>query len=162
VVGGIGGVLVLGCIFNLAGNKSRPKGWTSSDAAGLPIFPALIRHDECERGMVEHAMRVCVPKTRNEAIYPAVHATATGTDPDLPAMGQRFRLKADYDLSHLSKHAKAVALGLKKYGMFVADNGDELALCAVSDTRLQLREIRSLKKTDFEAVDTSGLPIPRD
>ncbi|HHN45817.1 MAG TPA: hypothetical protein ENN09_00110 [Planctomycetes bacterium] len=151
-----------GCIWNLASNRTRRKGWTSSDAAGLPILPALIRYDECERGMVEHAMRVCVPITRNECIYPATHATNTGTSPDLPAMGQRYRLKADANISGFSKHARAVALGLQKYGMFVADNGDELAICATADKRLSLRDIRRLKKTDFEAVDTSPLPIPKD
>jgi hypothetical protein len=151
-----------GCIWNLNSNKARRKGWTSTDAAGLPIFPSLIRFDECERGVVEHAMRVCVPITRNECIYPATHATATGTSPDLPAMGQRFRLKADVDISGFSKHAKAVALALKKYGIIVADNGDELAVCATDDDRLQLREIRKLKKTDYEAVDTSQLPVPKD
>lgn len=93
-------------------------------------------------------------------IYPAMHCTRTGTDPNLPAMGQRFRLKADVDISSFSKHAKAMALGLRKYGFFVTDNGDNLAICAVADDRLQLRDIRRLKKTDFEAVDTSVLPIP--
>jgi len=150
-----------GCIFDISSNKLRRKGLTSSDAAGMPIFPSIARYDECERGMVEHAVRVCVPTTRNEYIYPATHSTTTGTSKDLPAMGQRYRLKADVDISGLSKHAQAVAKGLKKYGMFVADNGDELAICAVADKRLRLRDLRKLKKTDFEAVDTSSLPIPK-
>jgi len=150
-----------GCIFDISSNKLRRVGLTSSDAAGMPIFPCLVRYDECERGMVEHAMRACVPKTRNEYIYPATHKTTTGTSKDLPAMGQRFRLEAGVDISGFSKHAKAMALGLKKYGFFVTDNGDEMAICAVSDKRLRLRDIRKLKKTDFEAVDTSSLPIPK-
>jgi len=150
-----------GCIFDISSNKLRRVGLTSSDAAGMPIFPCLVRYDECERGMVEHAMRACVPLTRNEYIYPATHRTATGTSKDLPAMGQRFRLKAGVDISGFSKHAKAMALGLKKYGFFVTDNGDEMAICAVSDKRLRLRDIRKLKKTDYEAVDTSSLPVPK-
>lgn len=150
-----------GCIFDLSSNKLRARGRTSADAAGMPMFPCFVRYDECERGMVEHAMRCCVPITRNEMIYPATHRTNTGTDPNLPAMGQRFRLKADVDISGFSKHAKAMALGLKKYGFFVTDNGDNLAICAIGDKRLQLRDIRKLKKTDFEAVDTSLLPVPK-
>lgn len=143
--------------FNLATNKLRPRGWTSSDAAGLPIFPSIPRYDECERGMVEHAMRFTVRRTRKEFIYPATHHAGHTTDPNVPAMGQRFRLKAGVDVSGFPKHARAIALGLKKYGMFVADNGADWYLSVPPDRRLEgLDALRRLKGGDFEVVQTTG------
>jgi hypothetical protein len=143
--------------FSLAGNKLRPRGWTSSDAAGLPIFPSIPRYDECERGMVEHAMRFTVRRTRREFIYPATHQAGHTPDPNVPAMGQRFRLKAGVDVSGFPKHARAIALGLKKYGMFVADNGSDWYLSVPPDRRLEgLDALRRLKGIDFEVVATTG------
>jgi hypothetical protein len=142
--------------FNLNSNKTRPKGWTSSDAAGLPIFPAIIRYDECERGMVEHAMRFTVRQTRKAYIWPATHYASRNTSPTVPAMGQRLRLKADVDISKFPKHAKAVALGLKKYGMFVADNGSDWRMSCAPDKRIQgLRSLYQLKGSDFEVIETT-------
>jgi hypothetical protein len=115
-----------GARFDLNSNTLRPFGWTSGDAAGLPMFPALVRYDECERGLVEHGMRLVVKRTRLGPIYPATHQASVGsaTDPNVPAMGQRLRLRADFKIPrHWTKHERAVLLGLKKYGAIVADNG---------------------------------------
>ncbi|HXX93141.1 MAG TPA: hypothetical protein VEN81_05875 [Planctomycetota bacterium] len=143
--------------FDLTSNALRPAGWTSSDAAGLPIFPALPRYDECERGKVEHALRFTVRRSRKEAIYPATHHAGRGRDSALPAMGQRLRLKASVDVEDLPKHARAIAEALKKYGMFVADNGMDWLLSTPPDRRLQgLDALRRLHGSDFEVVQTTG------
>src|SRR4051794_41199754 len=110
-------------IFDLKTNKLRPDGWTSSDAAGLPIFPAVVRYDECERGLVEHAMRFTVRRSRKAYVYPATHFASRLTDETLPRMGERFRLRQDFDVAGFSPHVRAILKGLKKYGMFMADNG---------------------------------------
>src|SRR5581483_4569255 len=101
--------------FDLKSNQLRPAGWTSSDAAGLPIFPAIIRFDECERGLVDHAMRFTVRRTRRAYVYPATHFASRLTDETLPRMGERFRLRADFDLAGFSPHSQAILKGLKKY-----------------------------------------------
>ncbi len=101
-------------VFDLASNKLRPDGWTSSDAAGLPVFPAIIRFDEVEAGMVNHAMRFTVRNTRRAYVYPATHFASRKTDPNLPRMGERFRLRADFDVSTFSPHIQAILKGLKK------------------------------------------------
>jgi hypothetical protein len=143
--------------FDLASNALRPKTWTSADAAGLPIFPAVVRYDEVERGMVEHALRFTVQHTRREFIYPATHYASSSKDPVRPAMGQRFRLKADADLSGLPKHALAIAKGLQKYGMFVADNGGDWRISVAPDDRIKgLDALRRFKGSDFEVVQTTG------
>jgi len=143
--------------FDLKSNRLRPDGWTSSDAAGLPIFPAIIRYDEVERGMVEHAMRFTVHNTRNAYVYPATHRASRKTDPNLPRMGERFRLKANYDISSFSPHVQAILKGLKKYGMFVADNGGDWRLSVAPDKRIKgLDELGRLKGADFEVVEPTG------
>ncbi len=121
-------------IFDLKSNKLRPDGWTSADAAGLPIFPATVRYDEIKRGMVEHAMRMGVRKTRRAYVYPATHYASRETDENLPRMGERLRLKRNFDISGFSRKAQAILKGLKKYGVFVADNGLEWTL-SVAPTR---------------------------
>lgn len=144
-------------IFDLKTNVLRPDGWTSSDAAGLPIFPAIIRYDEVERGMVEHAMRFTVRNTRRAYVYPATHFASRKTDPNLPRMGERFRLRADYDIDGFSPHAQAILKGLKKYGMFVADNGGDWRISVAPDSRIKdLDELARLKGSDFEVVMTTG------
>src|SRR5207302_3813224 len=104
-------------IFDFKSNKLRPDGWTSTDAAGLPIFPAVVRYDELKRGMVEHAMRVTVRRTRREYVYPATHYASKLTDENLPRMGERIRLRQDFDVSGFSPELQAILKGLKKYGM---------------------------------------------
>ena len=143
--------------FDLASNKLRPDGWTSADAAGLPIFPAIIRFDEVERGMVAHAMRFTVRNTRRAYVYPATHFASRKKDPNLPRMGERFRLRADFDISGFAPHTQAILKGLKKYGMFVADNGGDWRLSVAPDPRIKgLDELRRLKGSDFEVVATTG------
>jgi len=143
--------------FDLKTNHLRPRGWTSSDAAGLPIFPSLPRYDEIERGAVEHALRFTVRQTRKEFIYPARHQAGRSDSPAVPAMGQRFRLKAATDLTGFSKHALAIALALKKHGMFVADNGGDWEISVPPDKRITgLESLKKLKGSDFEVVVTTG------
>jgi hypothetical protein len=142
-------------VFDLKNNKLRPDGWTSADAAGLPIFPAVVRYDELKRGEVEHAMRVTVRKTRRAYVAPATHFASRLTDENLPRMGERLRLKADYDISKFSPEAQAILKGLKKYGMFVADNGIEWAISVAPDERIPdlSEELRKIKGSAFEVVE---------
>lgn len=145
-------------VWSLKSNRLRPAGWTSSDAAGLPIFPAIVRFDECERGMVRHAMRFTVRKTARAYVTPATHFASRRTEPNLPRMGERFRLRADYPLSDFPPHARAILKGLQTYGMFVADNGGDWRLSVAPDSRLQgLESLKRLRGSDFEVVD-AGRP----
>jgi hypothetical protein len=140
--------------FDLKSNKMRPDGWTSSDAAGLPIFPAIVRYDELKRGAVEHALRVTVVKTRRAYVYPATHFASKLTDEDLPRMGERIRLRQDFDVTGFSPEVQAILKALKKYGMFVADNGIDWAVSVAPDTRIPdlHQELRKIKGSDFEVV----------
>ena len=141
-------------VFDLKTNKLRPAGWTSADAAGLPIFPAVVRYDELKRGIVEHAMRVTIRKTRRAYIAPATHFASRYENEDYPRMGERFRLRQDYDISGFSSEVQAILKGLKKYGMFVADNGIEWAISVAPDPRIPNlhEELRRVKGLDFEVV----------
>ncbi len=144
-------------VFDLKSNRIRPDGWTSSDAAGLPVFPAIIRFDEVERGMVDHAMRFTVKNTRRAYVYPATHFASRKVNPDYPRMGERFRLRADFDITGFSPHVQAILRGLKKYGMFVADNGGDWRISVAPDSRIKgLDELGRLKGSDFEVVVTTG------
>lgn len=142
-------------VFDLRSNRLRPDGWTSADAAGLPIFPAIIRYDELQRGAVEHAMRVTVRRTRRAYVAPATHFASRLTDPNLPRMGERLRLRADYDLAGFSPEVQAILRGLKKYGMFVADNGIDWALSCAPDERIPVlhEELRRIHGAAFEVVE---------
>ena len=144
-------------IFDLKSNKLRPDGWTSTDAAGLPIFPAVVRFDEVERGMVEHAMRFTIRNSRRAYVYPATHHASSKTDVNLPRMGERFRLRQDFDISGFSPHAQAILKGLKKYGMFVADNGGDWRISVAPDSRIKgLDDLRRVKGKDFEVVQPAA------
>lgn len=142
-------------IFDLKSNTLRPDGWTSTDAAGLPIFPAVVRYDELQRGMVEHAMRVTVTRSRRAYVAPATHYASKLTDSSLPRMGERIRLKKDFDTNGFSPAVQAILKGLKKYGMFVADNGIDWAISVAPDPRIPVMdaELRLLKGSDFEVVE---------
>jgi hypothetical protein len=142
-------------IFDLKSNKLRPAGWTSADAAGLPIFPATVRYDEIKRGLVEHAMRMGVHKTRRAYVSPATHYASRDTDESLPRMGERLRLKRDFDISGFSPAAQAILKGLKKYGVFVADNGLNWTLSVAPDGRMPLlhEEFGKIKGSAFEVVE---------
>lgn len=141
-------------IFDLKSNRLRPDGWTSSDAAGLPIFPAVIRHDELKRGVIDHAMRVTVRRTRRAYVYPATHFASKLTDENLPRMGERIRLKKDFDVSKFSPEVRTILIGLKRYGMLVADNGNDWAISCAPDPRIPVlhAELRKIKGSDFEVV----------
>lgn len=143
--------------FDLRTGALRPEGWTSSDAAGLPVFPATVRYDECERGLVEHAMRVTVRRSRRAYVLPATHFASRLTDPDLPRMGERLRLRRDFDTSGFPPHARAILEGLKRYGMFVADNGQDWLMSISPDARLKgLETLKRVKGSDFEVVETGA------
>ncbi len=152
-----------GAKFNLNTNALRPAGWTSGDAAGFPMFPALVRYDEAERGMVEHACRLVVKRSRyGNYIYPATHyaAPSTNTSVNLPAMGQRVRLKAGFVIpANWTKEEKAVLLALKKYGAMVADNGNFFSISVTPDNRWPancFNDFTSISITNFEVVQTTG------
>jgi hypothetical protein len=152
-----------GAIWNLRSNHLRPKTWTSADAAGLPILPGLARYDEVRRGSIDHALRFTVPNTRRAFIYPARHFASSDTDPDLPAMGQRFRLKASFDISSFPRQSRVVLKALKRYGMIVADNGAPWFISGAPSRGWNNDDLHSLGRLtgrDFEAVDTSSLPRP--
>lgn len=140
--------------FDLSSNRLRPAGWTSADAAGLPIFPAIVRYDDVERGVVRHAMRFTVRRTRRAYVAPATHFASRLTDENLPRMGERFRLRVDFDVRSFSPHVQAILKGLQQYGMFVADNGGDWRISVAPDARIRgLDELRRLRGSDFEVVD---------
>ncbi|HLH57266.1 MAG TPA: hypothetical protein VKY92_27040 [Verrucomicrobiae bacterium] len=151
-----------GAKFDLNSNAMRPAGWTSGDAAGLPMFPALPRYDECERGMVEHACRIVVYRSRKEYLYPANHyaSSTPATQTNVPAMGQRLRLKSGFVIpSTWSTEEKAILLGLKKYGAIVADNGNFFSISVTPDDRWPanaFNHISSVGITNFEVVQGTG------
>jgi hypothetical protein len=143
--------------FNLRSNEMRPEGWTSSDAAGLPIFPSIVRYDEVARGRIDHALRVTVRRTRRAYVYPARHFASPRTDPSLPRMGERLRLKKTVDLSGFPPHARVVLEALKTYGMLVADNGSDWLISIAPDRRFQgLEALSRIKGSDFEVIVPTG------
>ncbi len=141
-------------------NALRPADWTSADAAGLPIFPAIVRYDDVASGMVRHAMRFTAPRTRNAYVHPARHFAGSGDDPSLPRMGERLRLRADFDTAPFSPHARAVLEGLKIYGMMLADNGRPWAISVAPDRRIQgLEALKQVRGSDFEVVDAGRVRV---
>jgi uncharacterized protein (TIGR03437 family) len=154
-----------GAIFDLKSNALRPATWTSADAAGLPIFPGLLRYDEVAAGEIQHALRFTAPQTRNAYIWPARHEASDLTAVNFPPMGQRFRLKAGFDISGYSPVVQVILRGLKKYGMILADNGSSWYIGGAPDDRWDndaLHQITQLHGSDFEAVDESSLMAQSD
>jgi hypothetical protein len=152
-------------IFDLTKNDYRPDGWTSADAAGLPIFPGLVRYDEVKAGEIKHALRFTVSKTQRAYIHPARHYASSLTDPAYMPMGVRFRLKSDFDISSYSSDAKVILTALKKYGMILADNGSNWFITGATDSRWDDDAISSLKNvpsTAFEAVNTGKIKFGPD
>jgi hypothetical protein len=141
-------------IFDLRSNQPRPVGWTSADAAGLPIFPAVVRYDEIERGVIDHALRVTIRKSRRAYVAPASHYASRHNDPDLPRMGERFRLRSDFDTRGFSRPVRIILNALKTHGMLVADNGIEWAVSVAPDPRIPIlhEELRRVRGRDFEVV----------
>ena len=153
-----------GAIWSLRSNRMRPRGWTSADAAGLPILPGLARYDEVRRGRIDHALRITVPRTRRAFIYPARHFASESADPDLPAMGQRIRLRRGFDVSRFPRQSRVVLRALKRYGAIVADNGSAWYVSGAPNRGWDNDDLHSLGRvrgSDFEFVDTSRLPRPR-
>jgi hypothetical protein len=154
-----------GAIFNLNGYALRPKPWTSADAAGLAILPGLVRFDEVLMGEIRHAIRFTAPQTRGEYVWPARHEASSLTGDQYPPMGQRFRLKADFDISGFSATNQVILRALKKYGMILADNGSAWYMSGVPDERwnnTDLNRLRNVPGSAFEAVDESWLMIDED
>lgn len=145
-----------GAVYDLTSNLLRPDYWTSADAAGLPIFPGLVRYDEVvEKGVINHALRFTVQNTRNAFIHPATHAASNSSNESLPPMGMRVRLKAGFDISGYSPHIQIILKALKKYGMFVADNGSNWYISGVPDSRWnddELKELKSIQGNNFEVI----------
>lgn len=141
-------------VFDLKNNALRPDGWTSADAAGLPIFPAVVRYDELQRGLITHALRVTVRRTRRAYTPPATHFASRLTDPDLPRMGERIRLKRSFETRAFSPEVRTILEALKTHGMLVADNGIEWAISVTPDPRIpELHdELRRVRGSDFEVV----------
>ena len=149
-----------GAIWNLESNKLRPAGWTSADAAGLPILPGLVRYDEVQAGAIDHALRFTVPDTRRSYVYPARHEAGDTNKSNFPPMGLRLRLKASVSLSGFSKEDQTLLQALKTYGMIVADNGSPWYITGAPDPRWNdddLHVIDRIPGSDFEVVDTSKL-----
>lgn len=154
-----------GALFDLDSSELRPDGWTSADAAGLPIFPGLVRYDEVASGEIRHALRFTAPATRDDHVWPARHHAGAGDDPDLPPMGQRFRLRSDFDTSGFHPHAQVILEAMKEYGIVLADNGSAWYLSGAPDSRWDndvLHQLGDVAGSDFEAVDVSGLMVDPD
>ena len=149
-----------GAIWRMRSNGLRPAGWTSADAAGLPIFPGLARYDEVARGRIDHALRFTVRRSRRAYIYPARHFASSLTDRRLPPMGLRLRLRADFPVARYPYQARIVLRALQRYGMIVADNGSSWYVSGVPDPRWdndQLHTLHRVRGSDFRVVDTSRL-----
>ena len=152
-----------GAIFNLRSNRLRPRGCTSADAAGLPILPGLARYGEVRRGRIDHALRFTAARTRRAFIYPARHFASDLTDPDLPAMGQRLRLRRGFDISRFPRQSRIVLRALKRYGMILADNGSSWYVSGAPNrgwNNDDLHSLHGVPGSAFEVVDSSSLPRP--
>jgi hypothetical protein len=149
-----------GAVWDLTSNALRPNGWTSADAAGLPILPGLVRYEEVQAGAILHAIRFTAPLTRDSHIYPARHHAGSGSSSSLPPMGLRVRLKRWFDVSDYSPRMRVILRAMKRYGMILADNGSPWYFSGTSDLRWsdeELNELKSLRGWHFEVVDTSDL-----
>jgi hypothetical protein len=150
-----------GATWDLNSNAMRPLGWTSGDAAGLPILPGLVRYDEVAAGEIDHVIRFTAPRTQNAYVWPASHKAGSGTSSD-PPMGAWFRLKASYDISHFSAQNQVILRALKEHGMILADNGSPFFMSGAPDSRWNNSDLNALKSipgSAFEAVDVSSLKV---
>jgi hypothetical protein len=149
-----------GAVFDLRSDALRPEGWTSADAAGLPIFPLLARYPEVHAGQIDHALRVTVPQTQRGYIHPATHFASSSSDAGLPPMGLRLRLKASYDLSGFYGQSLVVLQALKRYGLIVADNGSPWFITGAPNAGWDDQDLEQIKRvpgSEFEAVDTGAI-----
>jgi len=152
-----------GAIYDLRSNALRPSGWTSADAAGLPILPGLVRYEEVASGEITHALRFTVPQTHRSFVWPARHFASSLTGAQFPPMGLRMRLKAGFDTSGFAPSMQVILRALKKYGMILADNGSAWYISGVPDPRWDddtlVSQFSRMKGSDFEAVDASSLMV---
>ncbi len=152
-----------GAIFDLQSNTLRPYGWTSADAAGLPVLPGLVRYDEVASGEIRHAIRFTAPQTRNTFVWPARHYASDRTGSNYPPMGQRFRLKAGFDISPYSPELQTIFRAMQRYGIILADNGSAWYISGMPDPRwdndMLVSGFSQVRGSDFEAVDASGIMI---
>jgi hypothetical protein len=149
-----------GAVFDLGSNDLRPSGWTSADAAGLPVLPGLVRYEEVMSGEIRHALRFTAPETRKSFVWPARHFASNLTGSQYPPMGQRFRLRGDFDMTGFSPEVRVILTALKKYGMVLADNGSPWFISGAPHPSWNddnLRELRQVLGSDFQAVDVSSL-----
>ncbi len=149
-----------GAVWDMDSNRLRPAGWTSADAAGLPILPGLVRYDEVRAGEIRHALRFTAPRTRTSYIYPARHQAGESSSGALPPMGLRVRLRASVDISGYPRQARVILTALKRYGMILADNGSPWYVTGAPDPHWDddaLHELHGIRGSDFEVVDTSEL-----
>ncbi|MGD2102256.1 MAG: hypothetical protein PVG83_08445 [Acidimicrobiia bacterium] len=154
-----------GARYDLTSSDLRPDGWTSADAAGLPILPGLVRYDEVESGEITHAIRFTAPQTQASHVWPARHDASNSNDPARPPMGQRFRLEAGFDISEYSPDVQVILTAMKRYGLILADNGSSWYISGAPDERWDndvLRELKDIPGSAFEAVDVSGMIIDPD
>ena len=154
---GSGWIANSGARFDLLTGAPRPIGWTSADAAGLPILPGLVRYDEVASGLIEHAIRVTFSQTQSGFIAPASHSASSRHDATLPAMGMRLRLTASFDASGLTGQAKVIATAMQQYGLIVADNGSNWFFQGAPDPGWNdddLNQLKAIPGTAFEVVDT--------
>ena len=153
-----------GALFDLNSNALRPAGWTSADAAGLPIFPGLVRYDEVfEQGAINHALRFTVHDSRRAYVSPATHWASSDTNPNLPPMGMRVRLKQAFDISGFSPAMQVILRAMKKHGMFVADNGSNWFISGAPDPRWnddELSTLKTIKGSNFEVVQMAAIVTP--
>jgi hypothetical protein len=152
-----------GAVWSLRSNHLRPAGWTSADAAGLPIFAGLARWDEVSRGAIDHALRFTAAETRRAYVYPARHYASNSNDPSLPPMGLRVRLRASVNVAAFPPQARIVLRALQRYGMILADNGSPWYISGAPNRHWNndaLHTLGRLTGADFEVVDTSSLPQP--
>jgi hypothetical protein len=151
-----------GAIFPLGSNALRPSGWTSADAAGLPIFPGLVRWDEVQAGAITHAIRFTAQQTDQSFLWPARHQAGAAANPSLPPMGARFRLKASYDISHFSAQTQVILRAMQHYGLILADNGSNWFFSGTQDAAWPdslISELKTVPAAQFDAVDESSLMI---
>lgn len=154
---GTGWQAASGARFDLRSSDLRPLGWTSADAAGLPIFPGLVRYEEVAAGQIRHAIRITFSRTQRGYILPATHFASSDTNPNLPAMGLRLRLKSSYNVSQLSGQSRVIATAMQRYGVIVADNGSNWFFQGARSTGWSdddLNQLKSIPGTAFEVVDT--------
>jgi hypothetical protein len=151
-----------GAVFDLTNGTTRPAGWTSADAAGLPILPGLVRYEEVAAGRIDHALRFTVDQTRRAYVAPATHFASSSSSASLPPMGMRVRLRADYDISGFPEQARVILQAMKEYGMLVADNGSDWFVSGTPDARWeddQLNTLKTVPGSAFEVVQMGPITV---